>query len=110
MELESIMGQVFLCFFRVSRSVEAKPKLPAINSLKGNPGPKGPGFSYVLVNYCFYALARERPKPPLCKGRWSKSMILTGGVVKPAIPQSKIKVFCQPPLHKGAESAVRIVR
>ena len=29
---ESITGQVFLCFFNVSRSVLAKPKLPCMNS------------------------------------------------------------------------------
>ncbi len=27
-----------------------------------------------------YVLAREYPKPSLCKGRWAKSLILVGGV------------------------------
>ena len=40
-------------------------------------------------------------KPPLCKGRWHDEVVTEGLT----IPQSKIKDFCQPPLHKGAFDA-----
>jgi len=61
------------------------------------------------------------PKPPLCKGRWQKSLIFVGGIVRynpacspepsanslhptEAIPQSFciLDAKCQLPLHKGA--------
>ena len=37
-----------------------------------------------------YAKSRRSGKPPLCKGRWAKSLILLGGVVLiVTIPQSR---------------------
>ena len=29
-----------------------------------------------------FSLSKNQPMPPLCKGRWQKSMIFDGGVVK----------------------------
>ena len=60
----------------------------------------------------------EEGKPPLCKGRWLPGgqteglMRLNQGSWKyplQTIPQSKIRDFCQPPLHKGALRSWRIV-
>ena len=48
---------------------------------------------------------RQNKKPPLCKGRWQKSLIFDGGIVRYlhlTIPQSFCFAKIQPPLHKGA--------
>ena len=61
----------------------------------------------------FVWLVCTAPKPPLCKGRWAKSMILLGGVVIACARQSlsqKSEDFCQLPLHKGALGAPAPVR
>ena len=39
------------------------------------------------------------PKPPLCKGRWSKSSILTGGVVNPSVKNQR---FLPAPFTQGS--------
>ena len=53
-----------------------------------------------------YAQFRRSDKPPLCKGRWAKSLILLGGVVLVVtIPQFFCFAKIQPPLHKGALGA-----
>ena len=44
------------------------------------PVPNGTGIS----------LSKNQPKPPLCKGRWQKSLIFDGGVVNETLNISKI--------------------
>ena len=68
-----------------------------------------------LLRFC------TAPEPPLCKGRWQKSLIFVGGIVTVescffrhttgkfvtfycTIPQSRLAP-CQLPLHKGAFAA-----
>ena len=49
---------------------------------------KPPAVPVVLKSFS-YAQFRRSGKPPLCKGRWAKSLILLGGVVRiVTIPQS----------------------
>jgi len=48
---------------------------------------------------------RRSGLPPLCKGRWAKSEILAGGVVKNDNPPGKNHRFLPAPLCKGGLEA-----
>ena len=78
---------------------------------------------YTLVNmrsiYFFRVALVIVICPPLCKGGWHGFAVTGGLYVSPkvltccrdlTIPQSKIKDFCQLPLHKGAVGAPAPVR
>ena len=37
-------------------------------------------------------MSKNQPKPPLCKGRWQKSMIFDGGVVNETLNISEMQL------------------
>ena len=61
-------------------------------------------MSNKIQKACRYAQSRRSDKPPLCKGRWQKSLIFDGGidliVTIPQSPQSgDSPLYTRGPVH-----------
>ena len=58
----------------------------------------GVGLCYNQLNKLeFGYLISNAPKPPLCKGRWAKSLILLGGVVNPSVSFADSSLYTREP-------------